>query len=318
MKAITLIMCGGTISSEYDGNIVRPGKVTSFKELEGRTVKVTTPFCILSENMNYALLKRLGDCLQSEIDAGAEAVIITHGTDTLAYTAAYLGLRFAGIRIPVMIVSADYPLSNIESNGRNNFLCALRAIDESEVCGVFVPYCNRFDRPLLHFSTRLLSSRDFDGGMNSAMGSVCGFIDPSGHFVLQEYPDPHPVALIERDAPKKAVQFVYANPGLDWRALGESARKTGDAIVVAGYHTGSINTTAEGICHLEGVDVYLTGGIKGEKYASHEALPSFVRSIDNIAPIALYTKVRLSYACFTRENERIAYLYANTFNEFFK
>ena len=317
MKKITLIMCGGTISSEYDGNIVRPGKVTSFKELQGRTVKVTTPFCVLSENMNYALLKNLGDCLQSEIDAGAEAVIITHGTDTLAYTAAYLGLRFAEIRIPVMIVSADYPLSNIESNGRNNFLCALRAIDESSLAGVFVPYCNRFDRPLLHFSTRLLSSRDFDGGMNSAMGSVCGFIDPSGHFVLQEYPDPHPVALIERPQHKE-VQFVYANPGLDWRALGENARKQNAAIVVAGYHTGSINTTENGICHLEGTDVYLAGGLSGEKYASHEALPSFVRSIDNIAPIALYTKVRLSYACFTDEKARIAYLYTNVFNEFFK
>ena len=317
MKAITLIMCGGTISSAYDGNIVRPGKVTSFKELEGRTVKVTAPFCVLSENMNYALLKRLGDCLQNEIDAGAEAVIITHGTDTLAYTAAYLGLRFAGIRIPVMIVSADYPLSNVESNGRHNFLCALRAIDESDVCGVFVPYCNRFERPLLHFSTRLLSSRDFDGGMNSAMGNVCGFIDPSGHFVLQEYPDPHPVELIERDAHKE-VQFVYANPGLDWKALGENARKKGSAIVVAGYHTGSINTTENGICHLEGVDVYLTGGLSGEKYASHEALPAFVRSIDNIAPIALYTKVRLSYACFANEKERTTFLYTNIFNEFFR
>lgn len=317
MKKITLIMCGGTISSDYDGSIVRPGKVTHFKELDGRTVKVTAPFCVLSENMNFSLLKNLGDCLQSEIDAGAEAVIITHGTDTLAYTAAYLGLRFAGIRIPVMIVSADYPLSNVESNGRNNFLCALRAIDESDVKGVFVPYCNRFDRPLLHFSTRLLSSRDFDGGMNSAMGKVCGFIDPSGHFVLQEYPDPHPVALSESGKGKE-VQFVYANPGIDWKALGKMAREKDAALVVAGYHTGSINTTESGICNLEGVDVYLTGGLSGEKYASHEAMPAFVRSIDNIAPIALYTKVRLSYACFETEAERLAYINTNVFNEFFK
>ena len=315
MKKITLINSGGTISSEYDGNIMRPGKVTSFGELNGRIERMRTPFCMLSENMTWQSLHELSDCLESELST-SEAIIITHGTDTLAYTAAYLGLTNVGINIPVMLVSADFPLSNPMSNGSANLMCALAAIDSGLVSGVFVPYRNPYDRPVLHASTRLLSSRDFDGGLNSALGKICGYTDRTGKFMLSESIEPHKFEL-KRKGAKKAVQLIFANPGIDYAALARSARADNAALVFAGYHTGSINTGSQGIGLLEGLEVYLAGGMSGEKYQSFEQMPSFVHVIDNIAPITLYTKVRIAHENFETEAERVAYIGANTFGEFF-
>ena len=315
MKKITLINSGGTISSEYDGNIMRPGKVTSFNELNGRIDKVKTPFCMLSENMTWQSLKTLSDCLEEEIPK-SEAIIITHGTDTLAYTAAYLGLRNAEIDIPVMIVSADYPLSNPNSNGSANLMCALSAIDSGMVSGVYVPYRNPYAQPVLHVSTRLLSSRDFDGGLNSALGRICGYTDRTGRFMLSEKVNPHKFDLSGKGS-NKSVELIFANPGIDYAALSRSARENDSAIVFAGYHTGSINTGADGIGKLDGVETYLAGGLSGEKYQSFEQMPSFVRVVDNIAPITLYTKVRIAHENFATKKEREEYILSNTFGEFF-
>ena len=315
-KKITLINSGGTISSDYDGMIMRPGRVTQFDELNGRIEKAVSPFCLLSENMTWKTLKELSDCLEREMKS-AEAVIITHGTDTLAYTAAYLGLMNAGIDIPVMIVSADFPLSNPMSNGSANLMCALSAIDQSDVKGVFVPYRNPYERPMLHVSTRLLSSRDFDGGLNSALGKVCGYTDRTGKFLLSEQIKPRKFALCGKGS-GKAVRLVFANPGIDYAALAKSAHNENAALVFAGYHTGSINTAADGIGLLEGVETYLAGGLSGEKYQSYEQMPSFVHVIDNIAPITLYTKVRIAHENFPDEKSRLKYIAANTFGEYFQ
>ena len=314
-KNITLINSGGTISSDYDGMIMRPGRITEFPELEGRIAKVETPFCMLSEDMTFKSLKLLSDCVAREIES-SEAIIITHGTDTLAYTAAYLGLMNAGIDIPVLIVSADFPLTNPRSNGSANLQCALSVIDEGSLKGVYVPYRNPYERPVLHVSTRLLSSRDFDGGLNSALGKVCGHTDHSGKFVVSERIAQKPFEL-KGKGKSKAVQLIFANPGIDYAALNKSAREQDAAIVFAGYHTGSINTGAEGIGQLEGVETYLAGGVSGEKYQSIERMPSFVKVIDNIAPITLYSKVRIAHENFATEKERTEYIMANTFGEYF-
>lgn len=314
VRKITLINSGGTISSEYDGMIMRPGKVTAFRELEGRVAKVSTPFCMLSENMTRKTLKVLSDCVAEEIKT-AEAIIVTHGTDTLAYTAAYLGLTNVGVDIPIMIASADYPMSNPMSNGSANLLCALAAIDAG-INGVFVPYRNPYERPLLHFSTRLLSSRDFDGGLNSALGKVRGYTDHSGKFVSGEVIKPKPVKL-HGGGSGKSVRLIFANPGIDYSSLARTAREDNCALVFAGYHTGSINTDADGIGLLDGIETYLAGGLVGEKYQSMEKMPSFVRVVDNIAPITLYTKVCIAHENFQTAAEREKYILTNTFGEFF-
>ena len=51
-----------------------------------------------------------------------DGVIITHGTDTLQYTAAFTGYIMAGAQIPIVLVSANYVLEDVRSNGVDNFI----------------------------------------------------------------------------------------------------------------------------------------------------------------------------------------------------
>jgi len=62
-----------------------------------------------------------------------DGIIITHGTDTLAYTAAALSFYFNAIKIPILLVSSDYPLDDSKANGLDNFMCAVEFIRQK--CG---------------------------------------------------------------------------------------------------------------------------------------------------------------------------------------
>ena len=50
-----------------------------------------------------------------------EGIIVTTGTDTLAYSSAALGYAFGELSVPMVTVSANYPLSDERSNGFSNF-----------------------------------------------------------------------------------------------------------------------------------------------------------------------------------------------------
>jgi L-asparaginase len=60
----------------------------------------------------------------------------------MPYTAAYLGLKLGLCDIPVVLVSAAYPLSDSRSNGLDNFRGAVDFIRSGVGKGVFVSYRN--------------------------------------------------------------------------------------------------------------------------------------------------------------------------------
>lgn len=315
-KHITLINCGGTISSDYDGDTIRAGKVDSFAAL-GCVSETVSPFCILSENMTDERLDELGDCVQTQARS-ADGLVITHGTDTLCYTAAYLGLRFADIEKPVLLVSSDFPLSDPRANGHDNLRLAAQVL-QSGRAGVFVPYRNKGEQARLHYATRLLELRAFDGALFSP------FAKKADEETAQEGNGKRlgaPRITAERFAagnPQAArVEFVQPYVGYDYTVLAARLRQSGGAAVLAGTHSGTVRTEGENSAlALAGLPVFLAGGLEGAKYASLRLLPPSVTVCDNITPVALYEKVRLAYRCFTDEAERLAYIRANTAHEYF-
>lgn len=83
---------------------------------------VEEPYRILSENMNAGYVNRLADCVRKVMARNdSEGIIITHGTDTLQYTAALLSYVFGTDCVPVLLVSSDFPLEDERANGMRNF-----------------------------------------------------------------------------------------------------------------------------------------------------------------------------------------------------
>ncbi|HXX73349.1 MAG TPA: Glu-tRNA(Gln) amidotransferase subunit GatD, partial [Candidatus Acidoferrales bacterium] len=77
-------------------------------------------FSIFSENIGPQQWPKIAEYVADQARNGADGVVIAHGTDTLAYTAAALSFAFTDLPIPVVLVgsqrSSDRPSSDAASN----------------------------------------------------------------------------------------------------------------------------------------------------------------------------------------------------------
>ena len=109
---IGVVFTGGTIGSRTNGSVVELGGAP-YSLLEGAGypgVEYITaePYTILSEELGAGELCLLAKCVR-DIMCRCDAVIVTHGTDSLVYTAAFLSYTFADAKMPIYIVSSGFP-----------------------------------------------------------------------------------------------------------------------------------------------------------------------------------------------------------------
>lgn len=65
-----------------------------------------------------------------------DGFVITHGTDTMAYTASALSFVLGNLGKPVCVTGAQIPVSDIGSDARNNYSC-VASMDKAAVMVVF-------------------------------------------------------------------------------------------------------------------------------------------------------------------------------------
>lgn len=182
---IKILFTGGTIGSKVGNDgYISLDKQNPYKLLDmyqkscqknAQTFDIEEPFCILSENMNEEYLNRLILCIQKILEESEiEGIIITHGTDTLPYTAAVLSYIFGTECIPIVLVSSDFPLEDDRANGLVNFKYAVDFIQNGYGKGVFACYCNQEEFPLIHRGTRLLENVPYTAFVRSVKDSYYG------------------------------------------------------------------------------------------------------------------------------------------------
>jgi glutamyl-tRNA(Gln) amidotransferase subunit D len=145
LPQVSILSTGGTIASKVD---YRTGAVTSqfsageiitaipeLEEIANYHARVI--YQILSENMRADYWTTLARAVAEEIQSGAEGVIITHGTDTMMYTAAALSFMLK-TPVPVVIVGSQRSSDRPSSDASMNAVCAASAAisDIAEVCVV--------------------------------------------------------------------------------------------------------------------------------------------------------------------------------------
>ena len=105
-------------------------------EVEARDV-----FMMDSSNMQpeewSVLARAIDDALKT-----CDGVVVTHGTDTMAYTAAALSYMLAGVGKPVILTGSQLPLSHPLTDARLNLLRAFTAASAG-VPGVYVCFHDR-------------------------------------------------------------------------------------------------------------------------------------------------------------------------------
>jgi len=134
---IGMIVTGGTISSRLDYStggvkwLMNPEEILNFapKMFDvARISKIEKPFTIFSENMTarewQVLAKKTAELLNKPENKGA---IITHGTDTLHYTAAALSFMLKNLNKPVVLTYAQRSTDRGSSDTALNLTCSAYA-----------------------------------------------------------------------------------------------------------------------------------------------------------------------------------------------
>ena len=145
LPKVSILSTGGTIASKVD---YRTGAVTSqfsageiaaaipeLEEIANYNARII--YQILSENMRADYWMELAGAVAEEIRGGAEGVIITHGTDTMMYTAAALSFMLR-TPVPVVLVGSQRSSDRPSSDAAMNAICAstVAISDIAEVCVV--------------------------------------------------------------------------------------------------------------------------------------------------------------------------------------
>ena len=145
-KKVLLIHTGGTIGMVRDteSGVLKPDRfydslLKVIPELDQLAeIQVEIPFLFDSSDMDLGHWETLGRVIADHIP-GVDGVVITHGTDTLAYTASALSYMLENLPVPVILTGAQKPLSDLRSDARSNLINAVEmaASGAREVAVVF-------------------------------------------------------------------------------------------------------------------------------------------------------------------------------------
>lgn len=301
---ILVVFTGGTISCSSDNGVLHTDKLNSYLLLDmyaerDRGVEFTAvqPYAILSENLCGENLNALYECIEHYNLADYDGVIVTHGTDTLQYTSAFLGYAFSNSDTPIVLVSANFPLADSRSNGFDNFCGAVDFIRSGGGRGVFAAYKNKGENVNIHRGTRLVGHMPYSDDLHSVADCCFGEI-VDGEFVknLAYSEQADEMSFDEILFDKMAVYKVSPYVDMVYPRLDKDVK----AILLEGYHSGTLATAGERLekfcksTEILNIPVFLTGACKGFEYESKLAFDRLkINVLPMASPIAMYVKLRL-------------------------
>ena len=251
LPTISLISTGGTIASTVD---YRTGAVTAQFDAEdvlravpdlaglanyrGRVVAN-----ILSENMTADIWQDLARAIHEEIEAGADGIVVMHGTDTMQFTASALSFML-DTPVPIVFTGSQRSADRPSSDNVMNAVCAVEAA-KSDCAEVLI--CMHADtadeRCALHRGTRArknhTSRRDaFETVGAKPLGEVV-YEDREVSF-RREYTERGETDLGLSLELETDVELVKFTPGTGPERLEAVADSAG--VVIEGTGLGHVNT----------------------------------------------------------------------------
>lgn len=256
---IKVIFTGGTIGSQVkgDGYIAlkekAPYELIEFyqKENPGNVeFETIEPYCILSENLTAKELNQLISCVKDVLMKDyIDGIIITHGTDTLQYSATVLSYVLGSANVPVLLVSSDFSLEDKRANGHINFAYAVKFIEQRHGKGVFVSYCNKGGNPTIHRGAKLLQHKAFSADVESIKDEWYGDFEKDIFTCKEEdkFKDTDKSSIPEKwmfqmeeevhlSSDSMEILRIVPYVGMEYPAIGETIK----VILHESYHSGTI------------------------------------------------------------------------------
>lgn len=340
MKHLLVVFTGGTIGSKKQGEGIDIDQSGSYALIEAYnnsplyrddvTLHAVQPLNLLSENITPDDWQALAAAIRS-VDLGAYAgVIVTHGSDTLAYSAAMIGYLFADMRVPLVLTASNYPLSDERSNGLRNFTNAIDFIANDAFPGVFALYENDQGEPLVYLGTRITQSVSFTDQFGSPYGVPYGTM-VDRRFVWREHarnPKPEtltqpPVSRFEWEPQTLVIDtgivYIKPYPGLNY-SFYNITDKPPKAVLHDLHHSGTACAIEEGPyslpqfiarCLAFGIDFYICP-IRDRSDARYSSSLRLIEAgaivIENMSIEAAVTKLMLAYGLYDNKDQAAAFV----------
>jgi glutamyl-tRNA(Gln) amidotransferase subunit D len=146
LPKVSIISTGGTIASKVD---YRTGAVTPALDSEDlysvvpeladlADIDAKILMGLFSENIGPRQWTKIAESVAEEIRAGADGVVVAHGTDTLGYTAAALSFALRGAPVPVVLVGSQRSSDRPSSDAATNLIAATAVAGQAPFAEVVV------------------------------------------------------------------------------------------------------------------------------------------------------------------------------------
>ena len=261
-KKILLLTTGGTIASMPGGEGLEPHRsgVMERELNQLRTyydITVRDVMCLDSSNMRpeeWQLIAR--DVFEGR--EGYDGIVVSHGTDTMAYTASAVTYMLPNIDVPVVFTGSQLPLADILSDGPDNLRTAF-AMAASGYPGVFLA----FDRKVMLGCRAVKVRASGFSAFESVNARYAALVSNRGLVVDQEI-------LPERTGPaelrtniSRNVFLLKLTPGLNPAVFDMLAAMGYKGIVIEAFGLGGMNVLNKGLrgiqrCVEDGVSVVVT------------------------------------------------------------
>ncbi|HEV2137271.1 MAG TPA: Glu-tRNA(Gln) amidotransferase subunit GatD [Nitrososphaerales archaeon] len=253
LPRVLIIGTGGTIASriDYRTGAVHPAVSSAdlhslVPELSGvAKVQPEILFNVFSENMRPSHWTKIAQRVRKAVDEGFEGVVITHGTDTLGYTAAALSFALEGVPVPVILVAAQRSSDRPSSDGPINLIAGVSAAGTAGFAGVYVAMHlgESDDRVALHRGTRVrknhTSRRDAFVSVGIPLAAVWG--ESGAEYVSEDLPKRGASSFSPKMKFEEKVVLLKFYPSMP-AGLIKAARKLGTkGIVIEGTGLGHVS-----------------------------------------------------------------------------
>ena len=261
-KRILLLTTGGTIASMPGGDGLAPADSGVFeREMEQlRTyydITVQELICLDSSNIRPAEWQIIAEGIWDHRH-GFDGIVVSHGTDTMGYTASAVTFMLPNIDLPVVFTGSQLPLMDMLSDGPDNLRTAF-AMAATGHPGIYLAFDRKVMLGCRAVKVRASGFSAFESinARYAALVSNAGLsIDHSVLPVMQCQPQ------LRKDISEE-VFLLKLTPGLSPKIIDVLVDMGYKGIVIEAFGLGGINILGEGLDAIrralqKGVNVVVT------------------------------------------------------------
>ena len=146
---IKIIRTGGTIESVETENGLTP-KIVDFSFLENEKIELEYDFPFTKDSTDICAndILKIAEIIRN---SDADGFVITHGTDTMAYSASALSFMIENLSKPVIFTGSQLPIGMPRTDGKENLISAVEiaAAKDAEGHALVPEVCICFDNILM-------------------------------------------------------------------------------------------------------------------------------------------------------------------------